>query len=49
MSALWDRITYPLIGRLPNLMGRLGYYSDRVLSRFIDEGPSFEMMICRRV
>ena len=48
MANLWDRFTYPLIGRLPNLMGALGYVSDRMLGAMLKEGPSFEMMICRR-
>jgi len=49
MKLLWDRVTYPLIRRLPDLLGRLGYWSDRVFGKFLKEGPSFEMMICRRV
>ncbi len=48
MSELWSRFTYPLIGRAPDLAGRIGYWSDRLLSLFFDEGPSFEMMVCRR-
>lgn len=49
MKVLWDRVTYPLIRRLPDLLGRLGYWSDRVFGKFLKEGPSFEMMICRRM
>ncbi len=48
MSTLWNRFTYPLIRRMPNVAGCLGYWSDRALSVFLSEGPSFEMMICRR-
>jgi SAM-dependent methyltransferase len=45
---LWSRVIYPAILRSPGLAGRLGYYSDRILGSFLSEGPSFEMMICRR-
>ena len=48
MSRLWDRVTFPGIRRFPNLAGRLGYWSDRMLGAFLSEGPSFEMMICRK-
>jgi len=45
---LWDRVQSRLIPRWPNGMGRLGYWIDRGLGGVLDEGPSFEMMICRR-
>jgi 2-polyprenyl-3-methyl-5-hydroxy-6-metoxy-1,4-benzoquinol methylase len=48
MANLWSKFLYPGIIRLPNLAGRLGYYSDRVLGSLLSEGPSFEMMVCRR-
>lgn len=48
MSYLWNRVTFRLIHRFPNLSGCIGYWSDRVLGAIFREGPSFEMMICRR-
>ncbi|MDB5049854.1 MAG: class SAM-dependent methyltransferase [Fibrobacteres bacterium] len=48
MDRIWSRFIDPFITRSPGLAGRLGYYSDRILGAFIKEGPSFEMMICRR-
>lgn len=48
MARIWSRFLYPAILRSPGLAGRLGYYSDRILGGFLSEGPSFEMMVCRR-
>jgi 2-polyprenyl-3-methyl-5-hydroxy-6-metoxy-1,4-benzoquinol methylase len=48
MAKIWAKILYPTILRSPALFGRLGYYSDRILGSFLKEGPSFEMMVCRR-
>ena len=48
MRQLWDGFTYPLIQRLPNLAGRSIYWTDKMLGAVMKEGPSFEMMICRR-
>jgi cyclopropane fatty-acyl-phospholipid synthase-like methyltransferase len=48
MAKLWAKVIYPTILRSPGLFGRLGYYSDRILGSVLKEGPSFEMMVCRR-
>lgn len=48
MDRIWARFIHPFIDRSPELAGRLGYYSDRFLGSLLSEGPSFEMMICRR-
>jgi 2-polyprenyl-3-methyl-5-hydroxy-6-metoxy-1,4-benzoquinol methylase len=48
MLQVWDRFTYPLIQRLPNLAGRSTYWTDKIIGAVMKEGPSFEMMICRR-
>ncbi|HEX6708240.1 MAG TPA: class I SAM-dependent methyltransferase [Albitalea sp.] len=47
-NGLWDRVQSRLIPRFPDGMGRLAYWIDRGLGAVLDEGPSFEMMICRR-
>jgi hypothetical protein len=48
MDKAWSRYIQPFIQRKPDLAGRLGYWSDRILGSILSEGPSFEMMICRR-
>jgi len=45
---LWDRVQSRLIPRPPDGMGRLAYWIDRALGAMLREGPSFEMLICRR-
>lgn len=47
-DAFWSRFTSPLIHRFPDAMGRFGYAVDRMLGSVLSEGPSFEMMICRK-
>jgi 2-polyprenyl-3-methyl-5-hydroxy-6-metoxy-1,4-benzoquinol methylase len=47
-DAVWDRCTAPLIRRAPRLAGAFTYALDRALGAFLREGPSFEMLICRR-
>ncbi|MDB5104054.1 MAG: 2-polyprenyl-3-methyl-5-hydroxy-6-metoxy,4-benzoquinol methylase [Fibrobacteres bacterium] len=48
MDRLWSRLVFPFINGRPDLAGRLGYYSDKILGSLLKEGPSFEMMVCRR-
>lgn len=48
MDKVWSRVIQPFIQRKPELAGRLGYWSDRILGSILSEGPSYEMMICRR-
>jgi 2-polyprenyl-3-methyl-5-hydroxy-6-metoxy-1,4-benzoquinol methylase len=48
MDALWDRIVYPVIGRLPRAAGAVGYAVDSLVCSILREGPSMEMMICRK-
>jgi ubiquinone/menaquinone biosynthesis C-methylase UbiE len=47
MRALWQR-TYPIIERAPGAAGALAYAVDSVLGAVMREGPSFEMLVCRR-
>lgn len=48
MQEVWERFTEPVIRRLPDLAGRLTYWTDKTIGAVMKEGPSFEMMICRR-
>lgn len=48
MDRIWARFLHPFICNKPNLAGRLGYYSDKILGAIRSEGPSFEMMVCRK-
>jgi len=48
MQEIWNRFTYPLIERVPNLAGRSTYWTDKIIGAVMKEGPSFGMMICRR-
>ncbi len=47
-NAVWDRWLNPMIHRFPHAMGRMAYWVDRGLGHVLKEGPSFEMMVCRR-
>jgi len=47
-NRIWHRLTCPLIQRFPDVMGRLGYGIDRLLGSVLSEGPSLEMMVCRK-
>lgn len=48
MDALWD-ITETLLRRAPRIAGALGAALDASLGRLLDEGPSMELMLARRV
>lgn len=48
MNTLWNRITYPLIAHLPRLSGAVGYVLDSLVCAALREGPSMEVMICRK-
>jgi 2-polyprenyl-3-methyl-5-hydroxy-6-metoxy-1,4-benzoquinol methylase len=48
MDAIWNRLTHPLIRHVPRAAGALTYAVDRALGAFLREGPSFEMLVCRR-
>jgi len=48
MDAFWARVAYPIITRAPAAAGAVAYAVDRALGAFLREGPSFEMLVCRR-
>jgi hypothetical protein len=48
MNRWWSRTIQPIIVRAPAIAGRAAYYADKFFGSFLKEGPSFEMMICRR-
>ncbi|MBW8886689.1 MAG: class I SAM-dependent methyltransferase [Fibrobacteres bacterium] len=48
MDAIWDRFTARLIQRAPGAAGAFTYAIDRALGMVLREGPSFEMLVCRR-
>lgn len=47
-GALWSRLA-PYIGSRPEFMGRLLYAADSVLTAVISEGPSLELLVCRKI
>jgi hypothetical protein len=47
-EAFWGRVA-PLINTRPALMGRLLYTLDSLVLPFLKDGPSVEIMICRKV
>lgn len=49
MSAIWRRVTYPLVRRFPHAAGKVTHGIDRTLALLHDEGPSYQMIIGRRV
>jgi SAM-dependent methyltransferase len=48
MDALWDRLVYPVIKRFPRLAGAVGYVVDTLICAVVKEGPSMELMVCRK-
>lgn len=48
MNALWNRMTGPIVERLPDLAGAIGYAVDSAVCSVLQEGPSMEVMICRK-
>ena len=48
MDTLWDRFTYPFVQRFPKLAGALGNTIDNVICKFVNEGPTMEIMVCRK-
>lgn len=48
MDAFWARAAYPVIHRAPGFAGAIAYAVDRALGAFLREGPSFEMLVCRK-
>ena len=48
MDTFWDYISYPFIGRFPRLAGVIGYTLDTAICAMLQEGPSMEVMICRK-
>lgn len=47
-EGIWNRFTAPLIRRAPGLAGAFTYALDRTLGAVSSEGPSFEMLVCRK-
>jgi SAM-dependent methyltransferase len=45
---LWHRVVNRFVQRFPDASGRVLYHLDRALGAVRREGPSFEMMVCRR-
>ena len=45
----WAYPIRTLISRFPNIMGFFGYWSDRAMGTIYSEGPSFEVLVCRRI
>ena len=48
MDALWDRLVYPAIRQFPKLVGAILYAVDTLVCAALREGPSMEVMVCRR-
>ena len=48
MNMLWNRVTYPLIAHFPRFSGAVGYVLDSLICAVLREGPSMEVMICRK-
>jgi SAM-dependent methyltransferase len=44
----WHHVTNRFVQRLPGAAGRVLYHVDRALGAVRREGPSYEMMVCRR-
>ena len=47
LDRAWER-TYPWMERIPKVMGPLAYAIDTILGTFLSEGPSMEVMLCRK-
>jgi len=45
---IWSRVMWRFLGRFPHATGAVTYGIDRILGSMMREGPSFEMMICRK-
>ncbi len=48
LHTLWKKFMLPRIYRSPNLAGVVLYWVDRILGTCLRQGPSFEMLVCRR-
>jgi SAM-dependent methyltransferase len=48
MHALWDRLERPAIERAPRLTGAIGYAVDTAICSVLKNGPSFNVMVCRK-
>jgi len=48
MHAIWDNLTRPAIGRAPTLTGAVGYAVDTAICNALENGPSFNIMLCRK-
>ena len=49
MKGIWSRLTGPSIRRFPNASGCIVYWLDRWLGMLFRDGPSYCMLICRKV
>jgi SAM-dependent methyltransferase len=48
MHAIWDHLTRPAIERAPSAAGALGYAADTAICSLLRNGPSFNVMVCRK-
>lgn len=48
MRWLWNHLVYPAITRAPRLAGALGLAVDTSICAMLKNGPSFNVMICRK-
>jgi SAM-dependent methyltransferase len=48
MDALWEKLIAPSIRRFPRVAGAIGYVVDTMVCALLREGPSMEMMVCRK-
>lgn len=48
MTVLWDYFSYPVIAHFPRCAGVIGYAVDSAICALLREGPSMEVMVCRK-
>ena len=48
LDFIWRNVSYPIISRLPRLSGAVGCAVDKAICAMLNEGPSMEVMICRK-
>jgi SAM-dependent methyltransferase len=48
MTTLWNHFSYPVICRFPRFAGAIGYVVDSAICSTLHEGPSMEIMVCRK-
>lgn len=48
MHALWVHFQRPVINRAPQVAGAMGYLVDTAVCSTLNEGPAFNVMVCRK-